>query len=277
MNASPIGLDVYDAVLTELFREDRRSILAVQQALREARGRYNYLEIGSHLGGSLQPFLRDPACLRAYSIDPRPLAQADVRGVQFFYPENSTARMLDALRSSYEPELAKLRTFDVDARDVRAEDLPALADLCFIDGEDTDAAALGDFKSCLRLAGPDSVILFSNVQLIFRGFQRSLDLLAERGLAHRAYVLPLKVGVVELGAGGLWRHPAVHERFASAAAPLFIAENLAHYRDGILALQRLPGAKLARRILLRLGLGRGLEPRANPRSGEYASKSATQE
>ena len=273
MTAGPFGLDVYDAVPTELFRDDRLSLLALQHALRSRRSEYAYLEIGSHLGGSLQPFLRDRACRVAYSIDPRPESQPDERGVDFHYPDNSTARMLETLRPRYEAELAKLRTFDLDARNVPTEQIGPSPDLCFIDGEDTDAAALSDFESCLRMGRPDAVIVFSNVQLIFRGFQRSLDLLAERGQAHRAYVLPLKLGVIELGAGELWRDPAVHERLASAAAPLFIAENLAHYRDGILALKRLPGAAVARRLLVGFGLGKGLEPRGNPRAGEFGRKS----
>lgn len=273
MSGRLFGLDVYDPVLTELFREDRLSILALQHALRAKRREYSYLEIGSHLGGSLQPFLRDPACRAAYSIDPRPLSQPDARGVSFHYPENSTARMLDTLRPAYREALAKLRTFDLDARDVPSDQIELSPDLCFIDGEDTDGAARSDFESCLRLGRSDAVIVFSNLQLIFGGFQRCLELLDERGVPYRAYALPLKLGVIELGASELWRDPVVHDRLASVAAPLFIAENLAHYRDGILALQRLPGARLARRVLIALGLGRGLEPRANPRAGEFSRKS----
>jgi len=75
-------------------RDDRRSFLAVHNAMRSAKDGYVYLECGSHIGGSLLPHILDPRCRLAYSVDKRPAALPDERGV-LFYPDNQTKRMVD--------------------------------------------------------------------------------------------------------------------------------------------------------------------------------------
>lgn len=201
------------------------------------------------------------------SIDPRPPQQPDERGVLFKYPENSTRRMIETLTPRYGDKLGKLQTFDLDARQV--PQLTHAPDMCFIDGEHTDAAVLSDVESCLRLGARTGVFAFDDAHIVFRGYARALDLLTSVGIAHRAYLLPRKIGIIEIGDIGLWRDPWVHERLASAAGYLFVAETLAHYRDGILALKRLPGAELVRRLLSVLPLARELRPRVNRDSGAY--------
>ena len=268
--SGPFDVGIYDNVVTELFEQDRRSLLAVQDAVRRRLPSYSYLEIGSHLGGSLQPFLHDPVCLHVYSIDPRPPTQPDQRGVAFAYPENSTQRMIEMLTPAYGPALAKLRTFESDARDVPGVDAPP--DICFIDGEHTDAAVLSDFRSTLRLAAPNAVIAFDDLNIIFRGYAQCLAYLREQRIEHRSYVLPMKIGVIELRDSRLWSDAVIVDRLASVEAFLFLAETLGHYRDGILALKRLPGAELVRRVVARLPFGGALRPRANPYSGEYTRK-----
>ena len=47
--------------------------------------KYSYLEIGSYLGGSLTPFLRDENCIKILSIDNRGQKQPDERGAKFDY------------------------------------------------------------------------------------------------------------------------------------------------------------------------------------------------
>lgn len=59
-------------VKTESTLSDRKSFLRVQNFARSAFGHYVYLEVGSHIGGSLFPHLIDPACEAAISVDPRP-------------------------------------------------------------------------------------------------------------------------------------------------------------------------------------------------------------
>ena len=50
---------------------DRLALLQVRSLLQRTLPSYTYLEIGSFLGGSLTPFLRDPQCTRVLSIDER--------------------------------------------------------------------------------------------------------------------------------------------------------------------------------------------------------------
>ncbi len=47
---------------------DRRSLLDIQNIVRTFDDRYTYLEVGSHLGGTLVPHLLDPKCRAVLSI-----------------------------------------------------------------------------------------------------------------------------------------------------------------------------------------------------------------
>ena len=76
---------------------DRASLLALQEGVATVFGAFEYLEIGSHLGGSLQAAVRDPRVERIVSIDLRPEATPDERGKRIPYAGNSTQRMLDNL------------------------------------------------------------------------------------------------------------------------------------------------------------------------------------
>jgi hypothetical protein len=159
-------LTLFDAVDSQSSAEDRRAWLALQHAVR-ARGTYVYLEIGSHLGGSIQQHLPDPRCLAVISIDKRPLEQPDDRGQTFRYEGNSSARMLAALRRASPDGVARVRCYDRDARDVSSADVPERPSLCFIDGEHTRRAILSDFAACRRLAAPDAVIAFHDDSFTF--------------------------------------------------------------------------------------------------------------
>ena len=71
-----LDLSVFDLVPSQTSDAEKRSLLAVQRAVARRFGAYNYLEIGSHLGGSLQPHVRDPRCAHIDSIDLRPQTAA---------------------------------------------------------------------------------------------------------------------------------------------------------------------------------------------------------
>ena len=72
---------------------------------------YTYVEIGSFRGGSLTPFLMDPACKMVLSIDERGRVQPDERGIRYDYSGFTTKSMLDELiRRRIGTE--KLTTFD---------------------------------------------------------------------------------------------------------------------------------------------------------------------
>ena len=59
-----LDLSLFDAIPSQSSAWDRRSLLACQAAIRQRIGRYVYLEIGSHLGGSLQTHVLDPGLPR---------------------------------------------------------------------------------------------------------------------------------------------------------------------------------------------------------------------
>src|SRR5690348_3494405 len=86
-------------LLTQSSEGDRRSLLDIQNIVRAFDTSYIYLEVGSHLGGTLLPHLMDPNCRTVISVDPRPTNQADERGRVFHYERNSTARMFRNLET----------------------------------------------------------------------------------------------------------------------------------------------------------------------------------
>jgi len=65
------------SILTALSSADRRSFLDFQNAVREFDSQYTYLEVGSHLGGSLIAPLIDSRCRTAISIDNRTSSSPD--------------------------------------------------------------------------------------------------------------------------------------------------------------------------------------------------------
>lgn len=175
-----LDLSLFEKIASETSTEDRRSLLAVQRATANRHERYAYLEIGSHLGGSIQPHLLDPRCSRIYSIDPRPLQQPDDRSEVRIcrYENNSTERMLELLREVAPQEISKIQCFDMDASEVdvgRITDPPQIA---LIDGEHTQQAAAADFRFCSSVISGDGAIVFHDFGVVFpaiRTICRSLD------------------------------------------------------------------------------------------------------
>ena len=94
-----LDLKLFEKIESQSTEPDKQSLLALQSAVRELRPGYRYLEIGSYLGGSIQPHLLDDKCGHIYSLDKRPLQQPDARGFDYRYLNNSTERMLENLRS----------------------------------------------------------------------------------------------------------------------------------------------------------------------------------
>jgi len=144
-----LNISIFDAIPSQTTDDDKRSLLAIQSAVREFCPHYVYLEIGSHLGGSILPHLTDDLCSKIYSIDKRPLVQPDERGVSYGYPENSTQRMLSILSQVSSTE--KIITIDGETSSLDASVVTEQPNLCFIDGEHTDVATEQDFKFCLGL------------------------------------------------------------------------------------------------------------------------------
>lgn len=140
---------------------DREALLSLQRSAREDPQGYRYLEVGSHLGGSLQPHVLDPLCRIIYSIDPRPLEQPDERTVSTYrYDGNSTQRMLLLLSSIPLADISKIRTFEHSSWELEQDCIPNVVDLAFIDGEHTNHAVWNDFVSVRKFLATPSVLAF---------------------------------------------------------------------------------------------------------------------
>ena len=211
------SLDVrlFDAIGHPGWRRDPISLLAVHAACREAHGTFAYLEIGSYLGSSLQSFIADYCCTSIVSIDPRPESVPDDRWGSSHYHDNTTERMLSLLDSVAGADLGKLVTFEADAADVGLESLPAVPQLCFVDGEHTYDAALSDARFCLRALRGEGAILFHDRAVVASAIAGFMAELAREGVPFVGYALPSVLFVVELGEPQLLRREPVRRWLGS--------------------------------------------------------------
>lgn len=209
INSLDIGL--FDKIPSQSTDHDRATLLACQLAVRELRPGYKYLEIGSYLGGSIQPHLLDDKCGKIYSVDKRPEVQPDARGYDWVYQNNSTARMIELLKG-VAGNTDKITTLDGDTETIKPAQIEEKIDLCFIDGEHTDEAVLRDFKFCLDILNDNGAIMFHDSQITYNGIAASIKYLEERGIKFHGYILPNLVFVVEIGDFPLHKHPRILER-----------------------------------------------------------------
>ena len=207
-----LDLQLFERIPSESTDSDKRSMLAYQLATREIAGDYGYLEIGSHLGGSLQPHLLDPKCRRIVSIDKRPDKQPDSRGLSYRYPGNSTERMLNLLRDVDAEQLGKVSCIDADTRELAPDAVTDPVHLCFIDGEHTDEAVLADFEFCLSAIEEHGAIVFHDANILYDALTEAVGRLLERGRSFHAYNLPDALFVIEVGEFPLHTSPPIHER-----------------------------------------------------------------
>ncbi|MEA2133199.1 MAG: hypothetical protein QOC68_1108, partial [Solirubrobacteraceae bacterium] len=202
------------SIESETTEPDRRSLLALHAAVAE-RGPFRYLEIGSHLGGSLQALVADARCTEIVSIDTRPASQPDDRGQTFHYDDNSTERMLGLLAGVPGADLSKVRTFEVGTDRLAPSELPGAPALCLIDGEHTKEAALTDARFCLEALGDTGIIAFHDSNVVQPAIDDFVRSLGER--PHAAFQLPDSVAVVQVGADDLPRSPYVRRALSGAA------------------------------------------------------------
>ena len=225
-----LDLRLFEKIPSQSTDHDKRSLLAVQAAVRELAGDYNYLEIGSYLGGSIQPHLLDPKCRAIYSIDKRPASQPDERGVEYVYQNNSTARMMETLRKVSD-DSGKIVTIDGDASTIDPSRIAEKIQLCFIDGEHTDAAVASDFEFCRKVLDDHGAIVFHDAQITYNGIADCLRRLENDGVTFRAFVLPHVVFVVEVGDFPIHKNAAVAEMLSdNHHSFLFALKDNDHYR-----------------------------------------------
>jgi predicted O-methyltransferase YrrM len=209
-NLSNLDLKLFEKINSQSTDSDKKSLLACQLAVREIKPNYNYLEIGSYLGGSIQTHLLDAKCAKIYSIDKRPKQQPDERGIDYVYQNNSTERMLENLREVAADKLEKITTIDGETREITADRVKDEIHLCFIDGEHTDNAVFSDFKFCLNvLAKNGGAIVFHDAQITYNGIAECVKYLEENKISFRAYNLPSIVFVIEINDFPLHRNPKI--------------------------------------------------------------------
>jgi hypothetical protein len=186
---SQLDLDLFNHIHSESRSGDKRSWLALQAAVRSSAPSYCYLEIGSHLGGSIQPHLLDSKCRRIYSVDKRPIEPPDNRGIRIRYEGNSTSRMIENLSAIDRTQIGKIKCFDSDAKDIDTNLITDPPDFCFIDGEHTNTAALSDFEFCFRVCAPNAIISFHDDRIIAPALSRIIRKLSDDAIPFRAFKL----------------------------------------------------------------------------------------
>ena len=205
-----LDLSLFAHVESDTSDDDRKSLLAVHHAIASQYASFSFLEIGSHLGGTLQAVLADPRCRQIVSIDPRPASQPDDRPGRdhFEYPDNSTDRMLTMLKAVPEADFSKLETVEASTENL-APGRFERPDFCFIDGEHTYSAALRDARFCRTVMQGAGIIAFHDRWIIEPAI---CDFLRETPRPHRAYWLRSEVFVVELGIVTVLSNPIVQSR-----------------------------------------------------------------
>lgn len=228
-----LDLGLFEKITSQSTDHDKQTLLACQLAVREMRSGYRYLEIGSYLGGSIQPHLLDDRCERIYSIDKRPKKQPDERKIDYVYLNNSTERMMENLRGVAADKTEKIVTIDGDTREIGASRITEEIDLCFIDGEHTNAAVLADFKFCLEVLNPaGGAIAFHDSQITYNGIADCVEHIRKSGVPFNAYILPHIVFVIEVGDFPLHKHPKIAERLLNNhESYLFSLQNIDFYRE----------------------------------------------
>ena len=194
-----LDLSLFSRIASETTEEDKRTLLALQAAFRRRFPGYIYLEIGSFRGGSIQQHVVDPKCGGIISIDPRP-GSAPYPGGTFKYPDASAASMLAGLQEIPGADISKIRTFETTAAKLTGKMIGARPQLCFIDGEHTDEAALVDARFCLSALAENGVIAFHDANMIYGGLRTLLVELAAAGRVFRAQMLPDSIFLIEVGA-----------------------------------------------------------------------------
>jgi hypothetical protein len=178
---------------------DKVSFLRLQATISETFSQYVYLEIGSHMGGTLLPYLLDVNCDKAISIDLRPESQKDERGRRFYYATDAEAEMLTRLKEAAgDLTLKKVSTFNCDIKDLDPKALPTVH-IALVDGEHTNAACFSDADCLLNVMNPDSILAFHDANLVIDAILNFERMLSRMKIEHFLRFLPDCVAAIGLG------------------------------------------------------------------------------
>jgi len=159
--------------------EDKHILLKVKEMI--SKNDFNYLEIGSFLGGSLTPFLIDKKCKIVISIDKRNQNLEDERNEKQSYENVGTNYMINNLKK-YNLDIHKLKTFNGDVENFKTS---IKFDLAFLDGVHTDINTFSDFINVYEMVKKDSIILFHDSSIIFKSINIIDTMLNKKKLKYK--------------------------------------------------------------------------------------------
>ena len=214
INSRIQGLDatLFSEIMSQTTDADQKSLLAIQACTRAGSETYVYLEIGSYLGGSIQPHLLDPKCRKIYSIDKRQLISHDERVEKPDYPGNTQKHMLSLLTALDRENVAKIECLEGDTRSIPPSLIREAPNLCFIDGEHTPSAVVADFDFCRRVCAANATIVFHDAQTVFRGLRSVISKLKKSRRKFSAHALSDMVYAICLDDSAI---PSQLRRFSS--------------------------------------------------------------
>jgi hypothetical protein len=186
-----LDIKLFDAIPSQSTDGCRISFLAVQRMTREKGKLFSYLEIGSHLGGTIQPYLLDDKCIKIFSVDPRPASQPDDRmpGYIYYYENNSSERMKGLLASLDAKSIEKVECFDTDVAGMEINSITIAPEVVLIDGEHTHKAVMADFAFCQSVASSTCTILFHDFNIIYP----AINLICKQLEISKKQFVPLKL------------------------------------------------------------------------------------
>ena len=164
-------LSLFEYIESQTSAGDKRSLLALEDLV-AVDGPFTYLEIGSHLGGSLQPFVLDQRCTAIVSIDSRPASVPDKRlaeAERFHYPDNSAERMLSLLAAIPGADVSKIHTIDASTEQIDPASIQAAPALCLVTVSTLISAPRRSALRCCRAASHRS----HDRDVVGRGFSAS--------------------------------------------------------------------------------------------------------
>ena len=157
-------LELFFPIPSQTSSIDKFVLLKIMKLIGSKKNNYSYLEIGSFLGGSLTPFLKDKKCKKILSIDKRNQVQEDERNERWSYKKFTSKLMINNLkRNNF--DTSKLKTLDGDISEFNIKNK---FDLIFIDGVHTDTNTFSDFLHSLDLINKNGIILFHDSDIIFK-------------------------------------------------------------------------------------------------------------
>ena len=167
---------------TQTSIDDRIALESIRAWLACKELKYNYLELGSYLGGTLLPHIVSKDCGSVMSVDRRVSSQPDERRAVGYSYEGVTTDDLKAELGRHVKDtdsLNKLETYDGVIGDLNPSEIrkkwPVGFHLCFIDAEHTNEAVFSDFLHTLQLAAPNSVIMLHDSWMMSAGIQNIIS------------------------------------------------------------------------------------------------------